>query len=249
MSDEPRGGLDAVPGLVRLTASAWLHTAEWALSTSLRAGSRLLHAAASGESTTDFLSETQADVRGYARRLLGIASSSNGHEPVSAVPAERDELVSLRDRGEELLRRSADLDDDEPAHPAYERILDELAPDEARILRFLRSAGPQPAVDVRSSRTLNVNSHLVAPGLSMIGEHAGCRFQDRVPAYLNNLNRLGLIWFSRESLEDPLRYQVLEVQPDVVAALHGGGGRARTIRRSIHLTPFGDDFCEVCLGA
>jgi hypothetical protein len=38
-------------------------------------------------------------------------------------------------------------------------------------------------------------------------------YLDRVPAYLNNLYRLGLIWFSREPLEDPLDYQVLEAQP------------------------------------
>ena len=50
----------------------------------------------------------------------------------------------------------------------------------------------------------------------MIGAEAGCRYPDRVPSYLNNLYRLGLIWFSREPLSDRLRYQVLEAQPDVV---------------------------------
>ena len=77
---------------------------------------------------------------------------------------------------------------------------------------------------------------------------SGVRRNDRVPAYLNNLFRLGLIWFSREPVKDALRYQVLEVQPDVVAAKHKAG-RARTIRRSIELTHFGRDFCEMCLGA
>jgi hypothetical protein len=67
-----------------------------------------------------------------------------------------------------------------------------------------------------------------------------------VPAYLNNLNRLGLVWFSREPVEDRLRYQVLEAQPDVGEAMRKAG-RSRTVRRSIHLTPFGHDFCETCL--
>ena len=48
----------------------------------------------------------------------------------------------------------------------------------------------------------------------MIGAEAGCRFVDQVPAYLSNLNRLGLIWFSREPVRDRERYQVLEVQPE-----------------------------------
>ena len=156
------------------------------------------------------------------------------------------EHQSLRARGAELLRRSADVEYEEDAHPAYERILEDLAPDEARILRFLASDGPQPAVDVRAHKALNVGSDLVAPGLSMIGPEAGARYLQRVPAYLNNLYRLGLIWFSREPLEDPLEYQVLEAQPDVIEAIREAG-RAKTVRRSIHLTPFGEDFCRVCL--
>src|SRR5581483_12202374 len=77
------------------------------------------------------------------------------------------------------------------------------------------------------------------------GAAAGVRYGDRVPSYLNNLYRLGLIWFSREPLE-PSRYQVLEAQPDVLAALRSGR-QGRTVRRSIHLTPFGRDFCDTCL--
>jgi hypothetical protein len=65
--------------------------------------------------------------------------------------------------------------------------------------------------------------------------------------YLNNLNRLGLIWFSREPIKEPKRYQVIEAQPDVADALQRAGRLGHTVRRSVHLTPFGADFCEVCL--
>jgi hypothetical protein len=133
----------------------------------------------------------------------------------------------------------------EDGHPAYARILDDLAPDEGRILRLLVLAGPQPSVDVRAG--LPMASQLVAPGRNMIGAQAGCRHLDRVPAYLNNLYRLGLVWFSRESLEDPGLYQVLEAQPEVVEAMRKAGRTGRTVRRSILLTPFGRDFCETCL--
>ena len=130
--------------------------------------------------------------------------TAGGTEPAATVasegstPSDTASTESLRERGAELLRRSADVRFAEDAHPAYERILGELAPDEGRILRLLALEGPQPAVDVRSGWLPQVASQLVAPGLSMIGSEAGCRHNDRVPAYLNNLNRLGLIWFSRE---------------------------------------------------
>ncbi len=154
--------------------------------------------------------------------------------------------MALRLKGNELLRRSADVDIDDRAHPAYARILDEIAPDEARILRLLAREGAQPAVDVRTSQLIGLGSQLVAEGLSMVAQQAGCRHPDRVAPYLNNLNRLGLIWFSKEPLKDPTSYQVLEAQPSVLDAVKSAS-RAKTVQRSIQLTPFGSDFVEVCL--
>jgi hypothetical protein len=190
---------------------------------------------------------------GIARQVLGVANGPTREAPpgrggrgASVRSRGSRPATSLRERGAELLRRSADVRVADDTHPAYERILEQLAPDEGRILRLLASDGPQPAVDVRTARPLNIGSTLVAPGLSMIAEQAGCRRRDRTHAYLNNLYRLGLIWFSRERLEDPRRYQVLEAQPDVVGAIRQAG-RGTTVRRSIHLTPFGEDFCRSCL--
>jgi hypothetical protein len=184
-------------------------------------------------------------------RLVGVAEEP---PPVdkSVEPEQRDDTsaAALRRRGEELLRLSADVNYTEDSHPAYARILDVMAPDEARILRLLQERGSQPSVDVRSGGPLGVGvvaTELVAPGLNMIGAEAGCRHLDRVPSYMNNLYRLGLIWFSREQVGDHLRYQVLEAQPEVVAALDEAGRGSRTIRRSIHLTPFGADFCDLCI--
>lgn len=216
--------LSALPGLARLAAAAGLRTAEWAVRAWIGVGSGLVGAVSD-----------HGEDRGASS---GRTESSGTDTPPSS---------RLRERGAELLRRSADVQfDDIDVHPAYARILDALAPDEARILRLLAVNGPQPSVDVRTSRPFGIGSELLAPGLSMIGAEAGCRHVDRVPAYLNNLYRLGLIWFSREPLKDRQRYQVLEAQPEVAEAMDEVN-RARTVRRSIHLTPFGEDFCEVCL--
>ncbi len=91
-----------------------------------------------------------------------------------------------------------------------------------------------------------ISSRLLAPGLDMIGARADCKYVERVPSYLANLHRLGLIWFSRETLREPERYQVVEAQPDVLAAVHSVR-QARIVRRSIHLTPFGEGFCRAAL--
>jgi hypothetical protein len=191
----------------------------------------------------------QAATVAYLETVARIARAALESQLPPQLPQPRRDGESspeaLRRRGSELLRRSADVRFDEASHPAYMRILESLAPDEARILRFLAQKGPQPSVDVRAG--LPLVSELVAPGCNTIGLEAGCRHADRVRAYLDNLHRLGLIWFSREPVEDPRRYQVLEAQPDVTEARGRGGRTARTVRRSILLTPFGEDFCAVCL--
>jgi Abortive infection alpha len=218
--DPARELLRAAPGLGRIAAGTGLRLAGAAATAYGRALSRLARAAAEQRSS--------AAPATPGRRAAADSSTA-----------------ALRRRGEELLRESADIRLPQDSHPAYMRILDSLAPDEARILRFLAGNGSQPSVDVRSG--LPFASELLAQGRTMIAEEAGCRHADRVYAYLDNLHRLGLIWFLREPLRDAARYQVLEAQPEVVTALEEGGRTARTVRRSIVLTPFGEDFCATCL--
>jgi hypothetical protein len=247
----------ALPGLARIGAVASIRLAEWTATVYLRTATRLVRAAAGGEAASEILERTGEELLAYVRELLvgGVDGRATAPpEPVfeeAEVVGEADERPTqtlLRERGAELLRRSADLDlDVDEAHPAYVRILDELAPDEARILRLLVLEGPQPSVDVRTGGPIGkLKDELVAPGLNMIGMEGGLRRPEHVARHLHNLYRLGLIWFSREQLEDPSRYQVLEAQPDVGGAM-AAAGRARTVRRSIHLTPFGEDFCRTCL--
>jgi hypothetical protein len=236
----------AIPTLVRIAASGWLRTAEWTVGVGFRTTSRVLRAAASGESPADVFQEGGAEIREYLRELLGM--DLNGAGPSTEERNERQpDTASLREQGAELLRRSADVDEEQEIHPAYGRILQELAPDEGRILRLLALEGAQPAVDVRTGGPLGViKSDLVAPGLNMIGMDAGCRHPEHVRPYLNNLHRLGLVWFSREPLDDVQRYHVVESQPEVAEAFEEAGS-GKTVRRSIHLTPFGEDFCQTCL--
>jgi hypothetical protein len=257
---------DSLPGLARVAAAAAWHTTEWGVRTSAKAWLRVGRAitspeeaallgrdAAAGVTVVSELARSVSSGTPIATALLTAGETLGDlveEEPEivnGQVVGARSEPASLRDRGQELLHKSRDVWSTDQGHPAFDRILDELAPDEARILLLLLKGGPQPSVDVRTGGPIGVvNSQLIAPGLTMIGARAGCRYLDQVPAYLNNLFRLGLVWFSRESLRDPLEYQVVEAQPDVLEAMHSVRF-AKVVRRSIHLTPFGEDFCKTVL--
>jgi hypothetical protein len=251
----------ALPGLARIAAAASIRLTAFTVEAYARAWSRFIRGATSGAAPGEVLQDTADELVAYLREVLGV--SDNDGPPTASPHADEDGIVdadvveeethatqaALRERGADLLRRSAELEDDEEeeAHPAYARILNELAPDEARVLRLLVIEGPQPAVDVRTSGPIGMlRDELVAPGLNMIGMEAGLRRPERIKRYLDNIYRLGLIWFSREELADQARYQVLEAQPDVTEAM-AEVRRTRTVRRSIELTPFGEDFCRTCL--
>jgi len=246
-----------VPGVARVAGAAALQLGRWGARTYVRTGLRLARAAVDPDAR-EALARDAAVVAGATVDVVHLVldrgvddiehADDDGHVETTPHPVVREPAASspedLRRRGAELLERSRDVWSDDQGHPAYSRILDELAPDEARLLRHLLQDGPQPCVDVRSGGVRG--GTLLAQGMSMIGAGAGVRHVDGVPAYLNNLVRLGLVWISPEPLRDPMEYQVLEAQPDVLAALHATKF-AKVVRRSIQLTPFGTGFCRACL--
>jgi hypothetical protein len=257
--NQPANLLMVGPGLARIAISSTWRVVQWSATTSVGVGTQAVRALATGQGPVWVVQEVASGLRNLALQGLGLdpdvippartpaiitlASSltngaRNGSSPLTP--------EQLRAKGTDLLNRSADVTHEVDVHPAYERILTDLSPDEARILRFLAVDGAQPSVDVRTGRPLGIGSEMIESGMTMIGLQAGVRRSERTKPYLNNLYRLGLVWFSHEPLANPSRYQVLEVQPDVVEALKRAGRTGKTVRRRIELTAFGEDFCRVC---
>jgi hypothetical protein len=258
--------VEALPDLARLAAVAWTRTAAWGFGAGLRVGARLARAGVDPQAAADLAQGVGSGMRSYAREFLGISDLEDRLHALTPVGdrfagphagelhrgEQREPRVSpevaLRAQGAELLRQSADVSSDDHLHPAFGRILGELAPDEGRVLRLLTQEGPQPVVDVRAANLIGVGSQLVAQNLNMVDMQAGTRHAERVPAYLINLQRLGLVSFADEPLDDAITYQVLEAQPHVLAAIQATS-RAKTVQRSLRLTPFGSEFCEACFAA
>jgi hypothetical protein len=243
-----------------LAAGTVARGSQWAVNTSYEVTKEITQAAMDGESSADIAERTGNALRSIARSALGVTEgsvreivsyvpTSNGSAQQQAIglgaPLHSASVEELRRRGDALLARSADVYFSEDVHPAYDRILDELAPDEARILRFMALNGAQPSVDVRTNRPLGIGSELVTGDLTSVPEQSGVRHPDRARTYLINLNRLGLTLTS----DDPVvlsRYMVLEVQPVVEAALKKAGRAPKIVRKSLRLTEFGEDFCRTC---
>ena len=250
--------IDAVPGMARIAVGAWVQGTVWGVSTGLRATRRLAEAAVSGESAAQLLDEVRDETVDNLRRVLSAVDRDGRAEPItSRLPSEEDRrrqrVDSLRERGAALFERAAEVvNEEETVHPGFDRIVDQLAPDEARILKLLVNEGPQAIVYVNRAAPLGLGAREVARRLTLLGREAGCLHPELVAAYLDNLVRLGLVAIRRDPVENESAYQVLEAQPEVVEAMrsvNSGIFRGQATRRSIHLTDFGRSFCQVCFPA
>ncbi|MCM6777199.1 DUF4393 domain-containing protein [Nocardia sp. CDC159] len=234
------GPVRTAAGVVWVAVSAVSEVTAWGLGTAVGITGTVVRGSMTGRPTRDVLAEAGEQVRDSVRRVLGIPAAA---EEPSASPG----TPSLRERGAELLRRSASVHDGDDDHPAFARILTELAPDEARILRHLYLDGAQPSLDVRTGRAPSSGASRMPMGFTMIGEEAALRFPDRTDIYLTNLRRLGLADWLREPLDNPTRYQLLESQHEIRKLLKRGGFGTKVFYRSIALTGFGTDFVRTCL--
>lgn len=171
-----------------------------------------------------------------------------GDDPARPPPTER-----LKERFATLLERSARPEAGDGPHPAFLAMVDQLCPDEARIIRLLAGDGPQPVMDVSAAPWIGKGETLMAERLSMIGARAGCIEPDATPAYLSNLERLGIVGLHDEELVDHDDYELIRVSTEVNDLVEHieeeRNQRARLHRRTARLTPLGEAFVAATLGA
>lgn len=183
-------------------------------------------------------------LRRTALTALGLTATATGVYGPTEPGAVAEDLKAMGDamitEGWDSAQQPRDV------HPSFVPILHDLTPDEARILRFLAVAGPQPAIDIRTRTPFGIGSQRLADGINMIAYMAGCAIPDRDHHYLGNLSRLGLVRFSTEPVADFRRYAFLEAQPSAQAAYKQVHMRAISQYRSIYLSVFGRQFCEAC---
>jgi hypothetical protein len=241
----------AIPGTADVVSVVRLAGAViWRAVTSITKGSvdavtELAREVQAGEPVTHIVDHQVARVQSVVLQVLGTPNGSLTRT-LTWSPSRGASEQNLRAIGSAMLKGSW-RPESEPRteHPSFALMLQSLTPDEARILRFLAVAGPQPAIDIRTKTPFGVGSERLAGGINLIAEMAGCTWPQRDRHYLANLNRLGLVRFSEEPVTDRRRYAFVEAQPKATEPMERAK-KAKTIYRSIYLSLFGQQFCEIC---
>lgn len=158
----------------------------------------------------------------------------------------------LRELYANLLAASMDVKTVSMAHPSLVEIIKQLTPDEARLLKFFSTAVTLPIISVQAHIVGEPGGFVeVLTNFSLFGRDAGCEHPHLVPAYLDNLARLGLIqvpdkWYVGEGA-----YQELENHPSVVEAkeqIDGQEGRRAEIdKKFVEITHLGQQFIDACV--
>lgn len=155
----------------------------------------------------------------------------------------------VRRRFSDLLDRSTRVDDD-AGLPAFLEVVAQLTPDEARLLRWLSDHGPAPVVDLEAVSLVGRGTRSVLTGQTIVGDRAGCARPENVDVYLANLERLGIVEFTDEALDDHPDYQLVEGTEAYRAHARRYREdrlwRPRARHRSLRLTPFGVRFLAIC---
>lgn len=155
---------------------------------------------------------------------------------------------NLRHKGRDLLRRSTLLDDPDE-HPAMSVILDEISPDEARIIRYLGEAGPQAVIDVVASNPMTRKKREMVHNYSLVAREAGCIRPHYGAIYLDNLARLGVASIRDYRLRSQRNYDLLSCQPEVMDIKKPPGRlvKLKLVCKGIELSEFGKQLFKNCL--
>jgi hypothetical protein len=148
---------------------------------------------------------------------------------------------------ESLLERSLFYSPQDSRHELYCALLNELVPDEARILAAVSDGSTYPVVHV-AEPTGTGSGVTVLANASTVGGRAGVSLPDHTPLYLTRMEHLGLIAIGPEGPGTMANdYEMLLTDGAVVMAqskARRGIRGARVIKRTVSITSLGQEVWE-----
>jgi len=162
---------------------------------------------------------------------------------------------TLSDLYANLLAASMDKNSATKAHPAFTEIIKQLTPDEARLISLFPIDPFMPIIDIRKrDKAAEIDSGYtnVFANYSSLGEMAGCVHLELIPAYLDNLTRLGLAeitpgkHYTRPGVYDELENSQ-KAQAYKEAIEKDPAQECEFARKFLHVTVLGRQFANVCV--
>lgn len=182
-------------------------------------------------------------------------------EPFIAVPALQYisycmDNEELRDMYANLLANSMNSVVKNGVHPGFVEIIKQLSPDEAKLLKYMRSRHRIPTIGIKIEFS-NGGYATILKDFSNAPELSGCEHVLDSEKYIDNLVRLGLMkrsvneWYHDENVYKPLKeHEFIQFQWDQYADNKKNLSNFKKLdyeKGFCELTAFGKSFCNICL--
>lgn len=153
-------------------------------------------------------------------------------------------------RLQRLMERSLNLNPDQAEEELNQRLLDQLMPDEARILAALSDGGQIAICHVDATSRLGTHSERILSNVSRIGQEAGVILPHNVPHYIGHLLDLGLLETGPEDKNRGTEYEMIETQSLVRKRCekieNEMSMKPRITRLTARLSPLGKNLWDTC---
>jgi hypothetical protein len=180
--------------------------------------------------------------------LTGVPPETPGPAREPADPARSPGLDA---KMKALLTRALEQSTSSGRTELFHRILDQLVPDEARILGALSDGSVSPLVSVHALTRAGLLGEALIENASLVGRTANVALPQLTPTYVGHLLSLGLLEPGAE--DDTLKddYQILMADTDVLRAIRRGSRGpvpARVEKRTIRLSTLGHSLWTASMG-
>lgn len=158
-------------------------------------------------------------------------------------PADRQGRASQLLSG--LLTRAVEQSAADARENLIVRLLEDIEPDEARILAAMSDDTTYPLVHVITKTSMGRSGARLLENVSTVGRSAGIALPAYVPIYLARLRRLGLVTIGPESDEHADGYEILATEGIVQEVRKAHESPTRLLRRTLSLSSLGRDLWDL----
>jgi hypothetical protein len=151
-----------------------------------------------------------------------------------------------------LLDRALDQSTGGGQSELFHRIIDQLVPDEARIISALSDGSSAPLVSIRARTPTGGPGKVVLANASLVGRTANLALPHMTPSYVTHLLTLGLIESGPEDPGMKQDYEILMSESYMLKAIKAaarGPLPARVEKRTVQITALGRSLWEASTGA
>jgi hypothetical protein len=195
------------------------------------------------KTSTQVVGWTERQVLGALRSRLDVAAPAR---PPLAIAAGGESSVAepLRAKMDRLLDRALEQSTRSGRQELFHKIIDQLVPDEARIVGALSDGSVSPMLHVFARTLSGIGGDPILENASLVGKMANVSLPQMTPVYVSHLLSLGLLETGPEEPGMKDDYQILGADSAVLRALKKGKRgplEAKVERYTVRLSVLGRD--------